>query len=73
MIILHCTKEKNIWVSLFLGPKSMSAAQNRAQTGFARTATDKIFLIFLRRGTFSPGAGANGVCPPMMKGIHTEP
>ena len=48
MIILHCTKEKNIWVSLFLGPKSMSAAQSRAQTGFARTSCDKIFSNFLQ-------------------------
>ena len=51
----------------------MSAPQSRAQTGFARAGPDKIFLIFLQCGTFSPGAGANGMCPPMMKGIHTEP
>ena len=52
-IILHYTKEKNTWVSLFLGPKSMSAAQNRAQTGFARAGPDKIFLIFLQYGAFA--------------------
>ena len=48
MIILYYTKEKSTWVSLFLGPKSMSAAQSRAQTGFARMVADKIFLIFLQ-------------------------
>ncbi|MEE0511821.1 MAG: hypothetical protein UDG94_11380, partial [Peptococcaceae bacterium] len=46
MIILYYTKEKNIWVSYFLGPKSMSAPQSRAQTGFARTGVSKIFSIF---------------------------
>ena len=53
MIILHYTKEKNIWVSYFWGPKSMSAPQGRAQTGFARAAADKIFLIFLQYGAFA--------------------
>ena len=52
-VILHYTKEKNAWVSLFLGPKSMSALQSRAQTGFARAAADKIFLIFLQYGAFA--------------------
>ncbi|MEE0547664.1 MAG: hypothetical protein UC390_08000 [Peptococcaceae bacterium] len=48
MIILYYTKEKSTWVSYFLGPKSMSAAQSRAQTGFARTAAAKKFSNFLQ-------------------------
>ena len=51
----------------------MSAAQSQSGRGFARTAAGKIFLNFLQCGTFSPGAEANGMCPPMMKGIHTQP
>ncbi len=46
MIILYYTKEKSTWVSYFLGPKSMSAAQSRAQTGFTQAAAGKIFSIF---------------------------
>ena len=45
-IILHYTKEKNTWVSLFLGPKSMIASQSQDGRGFARTADGKIFSIF---------------------------
>ena len=53
MIILHYTKEKNTWVSLFLGPKSMSAPQDRAQTGFARTSYGKNFLFFCSAAFFA--------------------